>query len=137
LEGSRMGDMGGGAPVDPALLGWKFFSAITAVTCLSSRYNEASFTCAASPALALVFGWREMGSEYGHMLLFTKTLLVGQPLGLAAGCPNCPRAKGEEEREVCHWCWKEQWRRGWWDRLECLLHSDKSWSSMEHHGSKR
>jgi hypothetical protein len=43
-----------------------------------------------------VAGEEKGESVYGHTLLFTKTLLVGQPVGFPAGRPTCPRAKGEE-----------------------------------------
>jgi hypothetical protein len=53
------------------------------------RIPEAGFTCAARPALALVVAGEEKGeSVYGHTLLFTKTLLVGQPVGFPAGRPT-------------------------------------------------
>jgi hypothetical protein len=96
------------------------------------RIPEAGFTCAARPALALVVAGEEKGeSVYGHTLLFTKTLLVGQPVGFPAGRPTCPRAKGEEEREGCRGCQREQWIRGWWDRLDSLLRS-----RVQHHRSE-
>jgi hypothetical protein len=71
-------------------------------SCLTRRYNEASFTCAARPALTLVIAVKGNGfGECGHMLLFTMIPLEGQPLASKPAGPS-PRAMyGRKGKAFC------------------------------------